>query len=70
MVYYLPISGPANYSVNINGVDYAFKSEQPDLPVADLSGSTGGDTGGGYTGGGDTGGGPTYSGKVRYFGSW
>ncbi|MEF1186332.1 chitinase C-terminal domain-containing protein, partial [Vibrio sinaloensis] len=25
MVYYLPISGPANYTVNINGVDYAFK---------------------------------------------
>ncbi len=64
MVYYLPISGPANYSVNINGVDYAFKSEQPDLPVADLSGSTGGDTGGGDTGGGDTGGGTTDPGKV------
>ncbi|MCR9421079.1 chitinase C-terminal domain-containing protein [Vibrio sp. RM-69-4] len=53
MVYYLPISGPANYSVNINGVDYAFKFEQPDLPLADLSsgGSDGGDTGGGDTGG-------------------
>ncbi|MGT0150407.1 hypothetical protein ACT691_17120 [Vibrio metschnikovii] len=24
MVYYLPISGPANYSVNINGREYAF----------------------------------------------
>ncbi|MDE1229955.1 chitinase C-terminal domain-containing protein [Vibrio aestuarianus] len=54
MVYYLPISGPANYSVNINGVDYAFKFEQPDLPVADLSsGGTGGETGG-ETGGGST----------------
>lgn len=33
MVYYLPISGPANYTVNVNGVDYAFKFEQPTLPV-------------------------------------
>lgn len=54
MVYYLPISGPANYSVNINGVDYAFKFEQPDLPLADLSSGNGGDTGGGDTGGGTT----------------
>ncbi|EIO3907748.1 chitinase C-terminal domain-containing protein [Vibrio vulnificus] len=59
MVYYLPISGPANYSVNINGVDYAFKFEQPDLPVADLSAGNGGNTGGGDTGGGNTGGGDT-----------
>lgn len=56
MVYYLPISGPANYSVNINGVDYAFKFEQPDLPLADLSAQTGGGSDGGSTGGGDTGG--------------
>jgi chitinase len=54
MVYYLPISGPANYSVKINGVDYAFKFEQPDLPVADLSAGNGGNTGGGDTGGGTT----------------
>jgi len=53
MVYYLPISGPANYTVNINGVDYAFKFEQPDLPLADLSAGNGGDTGGN---GGDSGG--------------
>ncbi|MGF1723792.1 chitinase C-terminal domain-containing protein [Photobacterium nomapromontoriensis] len=33
MVYYLPISGPANYSVTINGKEYAFKFEQPDLPI-------------------------------------
>lgn len=53
MVYYLPISGPANYSVKINGVDYAFKFEQPDLPLADLSsGNNGGDNGGGDTGSG------------------
>lgn len=64
MVYYLPISGPANYSVTVNGVDYAFKFEQPDLPVANLSGSTGGNTGGGNTGGGDTGGGTTDPGQV------
>lgn len=37
MVYYLPISGPANYTVNINGVDYAFAFEYSDLPLADLS---------------------------------
>ncbi|SKA51643.1 chitinase C-terminal domain-containing protein [Enterovibrio nigricans] len=38
MVYYLPISGPANYTVNINGVEYAFAFEYADLPLADLSG--------------------------------
>lgn len=54
MVYYLPISGPANYTVTINGVDYAFKFEQPTLPLADLSAGNGGDTGGNT--GGDTGG--------------
>ncbi|MEH0758943.1 chitinase C-terminal domain-containing protein [Vibrio sp. 16] len=54
MVYYLPISGPANYTVNINGVDYAFKFEQPDLPLADLGSGNGGNTGGDT--GGDTGG--------------
>ncbi|CAM3790591.1 Chitodextrinase [Vibrio aquimaris] len=37
MVYYLPISGPANYSVKVNGVDYAFKFEHPNLPVASSS---------------------------------
>ena len=31
--------------MTINNVDYAFKFEQPDLPLADLS--SGGDTGGG-----------------------
>ncbi|MGF1737655.1 chitinase C-terminal domain-containing protein [Photobacterium satsumensis] len=49
MVYYLPISGPANYSVSVNGKDYAFKSEQPDLPL----GTIGNGNGGGNTGGGD-----------------
>ncbi|WP_083949333.1 chitinase C-terminal domain-containing protein [Vibrio ostreicida] len=47
LVYYLPVSGPANYSVNVNGVDYAFKFEQPDLPLADLGSGDGGDNGGG-----------------------
>lgn len=51
MVYYLPISGPANYTVNVNGIDYAFAFEQPNLPLADLN--SGGGNGGG-TGGGDT----------------
>ncbi len=36
MVYYLPISGPANYTVNVNGRDYALKFEQPDLPLGNL----------------------------------
>nr|WET51959.1 chitinase VBCH02 [Vibrio sp.] len=37
MVYYLPVSGPANFTVNINGADYGFAAEHPDLPLADLS---------------------------------
>ncbi len=59
MVYYRPISGPANYTVKINNVEYAFSSEQPDFPVADLTagGNTGGNTGGNF--GGGTGGGST-----------
>ncbi|HIF9337457.1 TPA: chitinase C-terminal domain-containing protein [Photobacterium damselae] len=49
MVYYLPITGPANYAVIVNGKEYAFKFEQPDLPLGDLT------TGGGEGGGGDGG---------------
>ncbi|OAN17653.1 chitinase [Photobacterium jeanii] len=47
MVYYLPISGPANYSVTVNGKQYAFKFEQPTLPIGDISngGNNGGDNG-------------------------
>ncbi|MGF1834675.1 chitinase C-terminal domain-containing protein [Photobacterium sanguinicancri] len=52
MVYYLPISGPANYAVTVNGKEYAFKFEQPDLPLGDISG---GNNGGGDNGGGDGG---------------
>ncbi len=37
MVYYLPITGPSNYTVKINGVDYAFAFEYSDLPLADLN---------------------------------
>lgn len=50
MVYYLPISGPANYTVNIHGVDYGFKFEHPERPVADIDNNTGnGDNGNGDT---------------------
>ena len=31
VVYYLPISGPSNFSVVINGKSYAIRSEQPYL---------------------------------------
>lgn len=52
MVYYLPIAGPANYAVKVNGVDYAFKFEQPDLPIATItSGGNNGGNNGGNTGG-------------------
>jgi chitinase len=38
MVYYLPITGPSNYTVSIDGRDYALKFEQPDLPLATIGG--------------------------------
>ncbi len=44
LVYYLPITGPSNYSISIGGKDYAFAFEQPDLPLGTISG--GGDNGG------------------------
>ncbi|MBD8513818.1 chitinase C-terminal domain-containing protein [Photobacterium sp. CAU 1568] len=50
--YFLPISGPANYSVRVNNADYALAFEQPDLPIADLS-NGGGDNGGGDGNNGD-----------------
>ncbi|MDA1380444.1 chitinase C-terminal domain-containing protein [Plesiomonas shigelloides subsp. oncorhynchi] len=49
IVYYLPITGPANYTVKINGTEYAFATEYPNLPLADLSAGNGS---GGGTGGG------------------
>ncbi|QLK48738.1 chitinase [Vibrio owensii] len=45
MVYYLPISGPANYTVISGGKEFAFKFEQPDLPIGDLNSGTGGGDG-------------------------
>ncbi len=54
MVYYLPISGPANYTVKVNGIEYAFAGEYTDLPLADLA-TSGGNTGGGETGSGNSG---------------
>ncbi len=42
MVYYLPISGPANYTVISGGKEFAFKFEQPDLPIGDLNSGAGG----------------------------
>ncbi|MGR5147158.1 chitinase C-terminal domain-containing protein [Photobacterium alginatilyticum] len=59
MVYYLPISGPANYSVNINGKDYAFKFEQPTLPIGDFT-----------TGGGDNGGGECVTTGLNTYPNW
>ena len=38
--YKLPISGPSHYTIEVNGVRYAFHSEYPDLPLADLGGQT------------------------------
>jgi len=32
-VYYLPISGPSNFTVTFNGTSYATKAEHPELPV-------------------------------------
>ncbi|NPD09848.1 chitinase [Vibrio ostreicida] len=51
MVYYMPISGPANYTLIANGQAFAFAFEHPELPQADLSdgGSDGGNNGGGTT---------------------
>ena len=37
MVYYLPVSGPANYLMVLNGNEYVFSFEYPELPLADLS---------------------------------
>ncbi|MCE2594711.1 chitinase C-terminal domain-containing protein [Motilimonas cestriensis] len=34
--YNLPITGPVNYTVKIDGVEYALAQEHPDLPLADL----------------------------------
>ncbi|MDO6542284.1 chitinase C-terminal domain-containing protein [Photobacterium sanguinicancri] len=62
MVYYLPISGPANYAVTVNGKEYAFKFEQPDLPLGDISG--------GNNGGGDNGGGTCSTTGLNVYPNW
>ena len=46
MNYYLPITGPQAWTVNINGTDYALKSEYPELPLANLSNGGSDDNGG------------------------
>ncbi len=43
MVYYLPISGPANYTVSIDGSEYGFAFEHPQRPKADLSANSNND---------------------------
>ncbi|KLV07049.1 chitinase [Photobacterium aquae] len=66
MVYYLPITGPSNYSVTINGKEYAFAAEQPDLPIGDLNG--GGNPGGGD--GGNPGDGTCDTNGVNTYPNW
>ena len=46
VMYYMPITGPANFTIEKNGKTYAFKSQYPHLPDAQ-PGTGGGDTGGG-----------------------
>ena len=52
VMYYMPITGPSNFTIEKDGKTYAFKAEYPMLPDA-TPGNGGGDTGGG-NGGGDT----------------
>jgi chitinase len=47
VMYYMPISGPANFTIEKDGKVFAFKAEYPQLPEATSSGSGGGNTGGG-----------------------
>ena len=51
VMYYMPISGPTNFTIEKDGKVFAFKAEYPQLPEA-TTGGTGGTTGGGNTGGG------------------
>ncbi|MDN3380555.1 MULTISPECIES: glycosyl hydrolase family 18 protein [unclassified Pseudoalteromonas] len=51
VMYYMPITGPSNFTIEKDGKVYAFKAEYPMLPDA-TPGNGGGDTGGGT--GGDT----------------
>jgi len=47
VMYYMPISGPANFTIEKNGKVFAFKAQYPNLPEATSGGTGGGDTGGG-----------------------
>lgn len=49
VMYYMPISGPANFTIEKDGKVFAFKAEYPQLPEA-TSGGTGGGDGGTGTG--------------------
>ncbi|GAW95014.1 MULTISPECIES: glycosyl hydrolase family 18 protein [Colwellia] len=51
VMYYMPISGPVNFTIEKDGKVFAFKAEYPSLPEAT---SGGGDTGGGSDGGNGT----------------
>ncbi|WP_440589693.1 glycosyl hydrolase family 18 protein [Pseudoalteromonas pernae] len=46
VMYYMPITGPANFTIEHNGKTYAFKSEYPHLADG-TPGDTGGNNGGG-----------------------
>ncbi|MBU2893442.1 chitinase C-terminal domain-containing protein [Colwellia sp. D2M02] len=47
VMYYMPISGPTNFTIEKDGKVFAFKAEYPKLPEATSGGNGGGDTGGG-----------------------
>lgn len=47
VMYYMPISGPTNFTIEKDGKVFAFKAEYPKLPEATTGGTGGGDTGGG-----------------------
>jgi chitinase len=47
VMYYMPISGPANFTIEKGGKTFAFKAEYPQLPEAVSGGDGGGDNGGG-----------------------
>jgi chitinase len=47
VMYYMPISGPVNFTIEKDGKVFAFKAEYPQLPEATSGGTGGGNTGGG-----------------------
>lgn len=50
VMYYMPISGPANFTIEKDGKIFAFKAEYPQLPEATSGGTGGGGDGGTGTG--------------------